>query len=293
MVATLAAGAGIAVAAPAVEVPTTSAHLAQGAAPAPPAAAPTAAAPATAPAATRPSRKVKAVLRVGSYGALVRDLQRELRRRGQRITVDGAFGPATKRAVARVQKRFRMRATGVADTRLLKRLGLRTRMAAGAPAASTPARVVAPGASQYLEVFPVQGDYSYSADFGASRHQGSHQGVDVMADRGTPLVAVTSGVVSRLTRTETGLGGIYVWLQRADGTDYYYAHMHTIAAGIAEGTRVGAGQVIGTVGNTGDARYGAPHLHFEIRPAGSSPIDPYSHLVAVDPTARTQARSRR
>jgi murein DD-endopeptidase MepM/ murein hydrolase activator NlpD len=136
----------------------------------------------------------------------------------------------------------------------------------------------------------VQGDYSYSDDFGAARHQGSHEGTDIMADRGTPLVAVTAGVVKRLTRTETGLGGLYVWLQRADGTEYYYAHMNAIADGLQEGQKVAAGQVIGTVGNTGDARYGATHLHFEIRPAGSSPINPYSHLVAVDPTARTQAR---
>ena len=48
------------------------------------------------------------------------------------------------------------------------------------------------------------------------------------------------------------------------------------------GSKVTAGQVIGAVGNTGDARYGATHCHFEIRPSGT-PIDPYPHLVAVDP----------
>jgi murein DD-endopeptidase MepM/ murein hydrolase activator NlpD len=225
---------------------------------------------------------------MGSRGQAVRDLQRELRRRGARIVVDGAFGPATKRAVKRIQKRFKLKPTGVANPRLLKRLGLRTRTAAAAPAPA--ATLVAPGTSIYLQVFPVQGDYTYSDDFGAARHQGSHEGVDIMADRGTPLVAVASGTINRLTRTETGLGGIYVWLERADGTEYYYAHMNAIAPGLDAGSKVAAGQVIGTVGNTGDARYGAPHLHFEIRPAGSSPIDPYSHLVTVDPTARTQAR---
>ena len=298
VVATLVAGAGTAVAAQHVAIPTaSSATPAQGAAPAPAAvsAPATAAAPATAPtpaAATR-SRKTAAVLRLGSYGQLVRDLQRELRRRGIRISVDGAYGPATKRAVTRIQKRLEMRATGVANAKLLKRLGLRTRVAAGSPSPVPAVRLVAPGASQYLDVFPVGGDYTYSDDFGAGRHQGRHEGVDIMADRGTPLVAVTSAVVSRLTRTETGLGGIYIWLERADGTDYYYAHMSSITEGLDVGTRVGAGQVVGTVGNTGDARYGATHLHFEIRPAGSSPIDPYSHLVAVDPTARTQARAGR
>ena len=52
-----------------------------------------------------------------------------------------------------------------------------------------------------------------------------------MADRGTPIVAVVNGTIERLTRAETGLGGIYVWLQRADGTEYYYAHMNAIAGG--------------------------------------------------------------
>ncbi|WP_217923845.1 M23 family metallopeptidase [Miltoncostaea oceani] len=243
---------------------------------------------ATAPVATPRAASVPLVLRVGSRGQAVRDLQRELRRRGIRVVVDGAYGPATKRAVRKLQKRLRLRATGVADTRLLKRLGLRTRTAAAAPAPT--AALAAPGTSKYLDVFPVVGDYSYSDDFGAARHQGSHEGVDIMADRGTPLVAVSTGTINRLTRTESGLGGIYVWLERADGTEYYYAHMNAIAEGLDAGSKVTAGQVIGTVGNTGDARYGAPHLHFEIRPAGSRPIDPYSHLVAVDPTARTQAR---
>jgi murein DD-endopeptidase MepM/ murein hydrolase activator NlpD len=99
--------------------------------------------------------------------------------------------------------------------------------------------------------------------------------------------------MTRVQRSERGLGGIYVWLRRADGTEYYYAHMATIAAGIEAGTRVRAGQVIGTVGNTGDARYGAHHLHFEIRTGGRTPINPYTHLVAVDPTRQSSAALRR
>ena len=81
-------------------------------------------------------------LRIGSRGDAVRDLQRELRRRGLRVAVDGAFGPQTKRAVKRMQKRFRMRATGIADAKLLKRLGLPTRTVATAPA--TPAAPAVP-----------------------------------------------------------------------------------------------------------------------------------------------------
>jgi murein DD-endopeptidase MepM/ murein hydrolase activator NlpD len=267
-----------------VEVPTSaSASSGTAAAPPPPDAAP-APAPAAAPAAaTTAPKATPVVLRIGSYGAAVKDLQRELRRRGIRIAVDGAFGPATKRAVKRIQNRFKMKPTGVADAKLLKKLGLQVRVTAGA---TTPVRpTVTPGRSPYLDIFPLVGDYTYSDDYGAGRHQGRHEGIDIMADRNTPIVAVVNGTVQRLTRTETGLGGIYVWLKRSDGTEYYYAHMNSIAAGLEAGQQVSAGQVIGAVGNTGDARYGATHLHFEIRPGGS-PTDPYPHLVAVDPTAR-------
>ena len=262
-----------------VEVPTSSGTPASGSAPPPPASVP---APAASPApdAAAPGA-TPVVLRVGSYGTAVKDLQRELRRRGIKVTVDGAFGPATKRAVKKMQKRLKLRQTGVADARLLKKLGLQVRVVAAAPARAK----VAPGTSQYLDVFPVVGEYTYSADFGAPRHQGRHEGVDIMADRGTSIVAVVNGTIERLARDETGLGGVYVWLQRADGTEYYFAHMNAIAEGLQAGSAVTAGQVIGTVGNSGDARYGATHLHFEIRPGGT-PIDPYSHLVAVDPTAR-------
>ena len=222
------------------------------------------------------------VLRIGSTGPAVKDLQRELRRRGIKVTVNGAFGPATKRAVKKMQKRLKLRQTGVADARLLKKLGLQVRTAA---AAAPVQPKIAPGASPYLDVFPLVGEYTYSDDFGAPRHQGRHEGVDIMADRGTSIVAVVNGTIERLARSETGLGGIYIWLQRADGTEYYFAHMNAITAGLQAGSTVSAGQVIGTVGNTGDARYGATHLHFEIRPGGT-PTDPYPHLVAVDPERR-------
>ena len=111
--------------------PAPGAATAPGAAPAPVAAA---AAPATpAPVA----RTVAVRLRIGSEGPAVRDLQRELRRRGIPVTVDGEFGPATKKAVKRMQTRLKMRPTGIADTRLLKRLGLQTRAAASAPRRGT------------------------------------------------------------------------------------------------------------------------------------------------------------
>lgn len=215
-------------------------------------------------------------LRVGSRGAAVRDLQRELRRRGARIAVDGAFGPATKQAVKWIQRRLGLPRTGVADAKLIARLGLRVRSTAGARA------VVRPTRGQYVQVFPVAGPHSYSDDWGAPRAQGRHEGTDIMADRHTPLVAADTGVISKISRTETGLGGIYLWIRRPDGIQFYYAHMQSIAEGLELGSAVTAGQVVGTVGNSGDARYGATHVHFEIR-RDWTPFNPYPELLGVDP----------
>lgn len=260
--------------------------------PAPPsgAAAPAPASDQSTPSGTASATTTAVRLRVGSQGAAVRELQRALRARGLRyVTVDGSFGPQTRRAVLALQARFKLARTGVAEGALLRRLGLRTRAAAsaGTTGGTTATRTA------YLSVFPVLGEYSYFDDYGAPRHQGAHQGTDIMADKGTPLVAVVDGTVKRVQRTERGLGGIYIWLQRADGTEYYYAHMASIAAEIQEGTKVSAGQIVGTVGNTGDARYGADHLHFEIRLAGNRIVNPYTHLVAVDPARKSSAaRSR-
>jgi murein DD-endopeptidase MepM/ murein hydrolase activator NlpD len=238
----------------------------------------------TAPALAAPVAAAPVTLRVGSRGAAVRDLQRELRRRGYRyVRVDGAYGPATRRAVKALQKRLRMRASGIADPRLLRRLGIQATGVAAVPTSNVGATLGA----RYLRAFPVLGDYSYSDDYGAARHQGSHEGNDIMADRGTPVVAVADGVIERMTRVETGLGGIWIWLRDTRGNEYYYAHLVSIAEGLNAGSRVAVGQVIGAVGNTGDARATLPHLHFEIHPGGGGAVNPYTDLRAVDPKART------
>lgn len=288
----LAAGPSVDIAAAATSESTTSAAPAPAApapsttTPAPEAPAPEAAAPATAPG--------PVTLRIGARGPAVKVLQRELRRRGIRIAVDGEFGPATKRAVQRLQRRLGMRATGVANPAFLKRIRIQKRVVAavsapGTLAAAAPAGAPA-GTSRFLDVFPVGGTYTYTADFGAPRSQGAHEGVDIMAADGTPLLAVSAGTIVRMSRVETDRAGISVWIERGDGTQYFYAHMRAITAGLAEGSAVSVGQVVGTVGNTGDARYGASHLHFEIHPGGGAAIDPYPHLMAVDPQQRAASR---
>jgi murein DD-endopeptidase MepM/ murein hydrolase activator NlpD len=222
-------------------------------------------------------------LAVGDTGPDVERLQDALLARGEALTVDGEFGPMTKAAVERAQRQLGLPVTGIADQATLDALGIKL----SPPMVCTPAETPSGKTGKYLKVFPVTGDdYNYSNDFGAPRHQGSHEGVDILSPRGTPIVAVADGFIKRMTRDETGLGGIWIWLQDNDGNTYYYAHLDTILKGIEASTRVTAGQQIATNGNTGDARFGAAHLHFEIHPKGGAAISPYADLRAVDPKVK-------
>jgi murein DD-endopeptidase MepM/ murein hydrolase activator NlpD len=120
------------------------------------------------------------------------------------------------------------------------------------------------------------GSYRLTASFGMSGSLWSsdHTGLDFAAPSGTPLVAVASGVV-----TETGYAGAYgnqTILTLEDGTEVWYCHQTSIA--VSPGQQVASGQVIGSVGSTGNTT--GPHLHLEVRPGGGDPVDPYSSLVA-------------
>jgi septal ring factor EnvC (AmiA/AmiB activator) len=139
------------------------------------------------------------------------------------------------------------------------------------------------GAAQPGEfLFPVDGPHSYVDSFGAPRSGGrTHKGTDILAAYGTPVVACVSGTISRTTPTDTGLGGITIWLNGSNGSSYYYAHLSRIADGIRKGASVGAGQVLGYVGHTGNAG-SCNHLHFQIMPGGGAAVDPYPTLKAAD-----------
>jgi len=111
-----------------------------------------------------------------------------------------------------------------------------------------------------------------------------HEGTDIFAAHGTPLVACERGVLVRIG-TDV-LGGTKLWLIGASGTGYFYAHLSAFAEGVAEGKVVEAGDVVGYVGNTGNPATTPAHVHFEAHPGGGAAINPYPLLRATDTEAR-------
>lgn len=119
---------------------------------------------------------------------------------------------------------------------------------------------------------PVQGGAAFSNTWGAPRSGGRrHKGVDMFNRRNTPLVAVLDGTVRF---SSNSLGGLSTHVYSDNGTTYYYAHLESHPTNISSGQRVSAGTVVGFLGNSGNARYTSPHLHFEIRPGGVA-VNPY------------------
>jgi len=92
-----------------------------------------------------------------------------------------------------------------------------------------------------------------------------HEGTDIFAETGTPIVA--SGPGTFMAANDTLVGGRVVWVVGDNGDAYYYAHLDSFPDDLKAGDRVDAGTVIGFVGNTGNAIFSSPHLHFEIHPA--------------------------
>ena len=115
--------------------------------------------------------------------------------------------------------------------------------------------------------------------FGAPRDAGArrHEGIDIFAPRGTPVVAAAPGTVSG--RTSNTLGGKIVWLRADHGPGLYYAHLDSQI--VAPGDRVTTGDTLGLVGNTGNARSTPPHLHFGVYWRGEGALDPVPFLATL------------
>jgi murein DD-endopeptidase MepM/ murein hydrolase activator NlpD len=134
-------------------------------------------------------------------------------------------------------------------------------------------------------VFPVDDPHDFVDSFGAPRLVGTpnqhwHEGVDIMAPRNTQLFACERGIITKVGTNE--LGGLSLWLKGESGTYYYYAHLDHFADGLTAGMLVESGQLVGFVGNTGDAAGGPTHLHFELHPDGGPAVDAYPLLKVVD-----------
>ena len=125
---------------------------------------------------------------------------------------------------------------------------------------------------------PVSKPYSFTDTWGAPRSGGrTHKGTDIMNPLGNRVHAIVDGVVSR--QTNSSLGGISLYLRGADGNEYYYAHLMRYTSRV--GQRVKAGEQIAVNGQTGNARFTAPHVHFEVHPGGGTPVNPYPYVKAA------------
>jgi len=122
--------------------------------------------------------------------------------------------------------------------------------------------------------FPIRGLANWTDDFGDPRDgppPHSHQGNDLFAQFDTPVAAPADGIV----RFESGgLGGLAAYVTTADGTYYYMAHLNSFAKDLANGAPVKQGRMVGMVGDSGNAKGGTPHVHFEIHPGGGAAVNP-------------------
>jgi len=129
-----------------------------------------------------------------------------------------------------------------------------------------------------FESCPVSKPYSFVDSWGAARSGGrSHKGTDIMNPLGNKVHAIVDGVISR--QTNSSLGGISLYLRGDDGNEYYYAHLMRYTSHV--GQRVKAGELIAINGQTGNARFTAPHVHFEVHPGGGTPVNPYPYVKAA------------
>ncbi|HEX8604795.1 MAG TPA: M23 family metallopeptidase [Pseudoduganella sp.] len=125
--------------------------------------------------------------------------------------------------------------------------------------------------------------------WGGARSEGRrHEGIDIFAKRGTPVLSSTEGIVTQVGTNR--LGGLVVWVMGPGGQRHYYAHLERYAD-VAAGMRIQAGRVLGYVGNSGNAQGTPPHLHYGVYDIGGA-INPYPLMRCEPPASNDRAAAR-
>ncbi len=218
----------------------------------------------------------------GERGDRVKTMQQALLNAGIKVPggADGIFGSSTAGAIMDFQRREGIAVTGKIDDQTAGKLG---QAAAPAPAAPSASGIT-------IQAFPVQGACWFGDTWHAPRGGGRlHEGLDIIAAEGKQLYAVVDGTITKQYVDYPGaLSGNGVRVSLPNGTYFTYLHMSAFADGIGVGVPVKAGQLIGYVGETGNAA--TPHLHFEVHPSGGGAVNPYPIIKPADACSNTTAR---
>ncbi len=183
---------------------------------------------------------------------------------------------------------------------------MRIRKLAAALCVAAPTLLTIPASASAQTVreitFPAIGDVHFTDTYGAPRSGGrTHEGVDILGEKMTPLVAAVDGTVSWMRHdAANNLSGNMLTITDADGWKYHYIHINNdtpgtddganrydeaFGPGIEEGATVQAGQLVAYLGDSGNAEWTAPHLHFEIETPDGVAINPYPSVKAAEDTA--------
>jgi peptidoglycan hydrolase-like protein with peptidoglycan-binding domain len=219
----------------------------------------------------------------GESSDRVKSMQTALLTSGIKVPggADGKFGSGTAGAIMEYQRREGLPVSGKIDDATAGKLGQ-------APA---PGPVAPSAAGVTLSVFPVQGNCWFGDTWHAPRGGGRlHEGVDIIAAQGQQLYAVVDGTITKQYWDFPGaMPGNGLRVSQDNGTYFTYLHLSAFAPGIAEGTKVKAGQLIGYVGTTGSSA--TPHLHFEVHPSAGGAVNPYPLVKAIDACSITTPRA--